>query len=65
LARAQNNLGVMYDDGNVLTPTLRGCLLVYQGGGTGIREAQKNLGSMYQEGRGLAKDYVQAAKWFA
>lgn len=39
----------------------RKCLPLAQGGDV---EAQNNLGFMYAQGRGVAKDYGQALKWF-
>ena len=65
LARAQNNLGLMYDNGQGVPQDYAAAVGWYRKAAEqGIAEAQYNLGVMYDNGQGVPQDYVQAHKWF-
>ena len=64
-ARAQNNLGAMYDAGRGVPQDYAAAVSWYrkaaeQGYGLG----QQNLAAMYFTGQGVAQDYVQAHMWW-
>src|SRR5258708_38479097 len=66
LARAQNNLGVMYENAKGvpqdINETLKWCRLAAEQGYGG---AQNNLGLIYALGRGVPQDPVRAYMWFS
>ena len=64
-ARAQNNLGVLYERGHGVAKNSSDAARWYllaaeQGDATG----QTNLASLYRRGKGVAQDFVQAKRWF-
>lgn len=64
-ASAQNNLGILYENGQGVEEDLEEAVKWYrmaaeQGDATG----QNNLGLMLDNGRGVAQDFTEAAKWF-
>ena len=60
-ARAQNNLGSMYEDGRGVPPNDDEAKKWYfEAASQSLAEAQTNLGAMYA----AAKDYVEAYAWF-
>ena len=64
-ARAQNNLGIMYDDGYGVPEDDTEAVKWYRKGATqGYAPAQTNLGHMYDEGEGVPQDDVEAVKWY-
>ena len=63
-AKAQNNLGVMYDKGLGAAQDYAEAVKWYRRAAEqGFADAQYNLGVMYSKGQGVAQDYVQAHKW--
>ncbi|MBI0407747.1 MAG: sel1 repeat family protein, partial [Nitrosospira sp.] len=57
-AAAQNNLGVMYDQGEGVIQNYQEALKWFRLSAIqGDVEAQNNLGVMYDQGRGITKDY--------
>ena len=63
-ARAQNNLGSMYEDGRGVPPNDEEAAKWYfEAASRGLAEAQTNLGTMYAEGAGVPKDDVEAYVW--
>lgn len=64
-AVAQNNLGLMYDNGEGVPKDASQAVMWYRKAAEqGYALAQYNLGVRYAKGEGVPKDYVQAAKWF-
>jgi TPR repeat protein len=64
-ANAQNNLGVMYQNGWGVDKDLVQALDWFRKSAVqGNADAQKNLGVMYQNGWGVDKDYTQAVDWY-
>jgi len=64
-ARAQNNLGIMYETGYGVPQDYTEAVKWYQAAANqGHAAAQFNLGTMYEKGRGVPQDDAQAAKWF-
>ena len=64
-AKAQYNLGLLYENGWGVTQNYKKAVAWYQkAANQGIAEAQYNLGVMYEEGRGVQQDYQQAAAWY-
>jgi TPR repeat protein len=64
-AKAQYNLGVMYDDGQGIPQDYTNALKWYRSAAEhGIPEAQHNLGLMYYQGQGVPQNYAEAAKWY-
>ena len=64
-ARAQHNLGVMYDYGRGFPQDYTKALKWYRrAADQGIPEAQHNLGLMYASGQGVPRKYTEAAKWY-
>jgi len=64
-AAAQNNLGVMYDNGFGVTQDYKAAFKWYKlAAEQGYATAQLNLGSMYYNGQGVTQDYKAAFKWF-
>jgi TPR repeat protein len=65
-AKAQLNLGVLYDRGHGVTQDATQAVRWYrQAAEQGNRKAQLNLGLSYATGRGVAQDYIEAYKWFS
>ena len=63
-ARAQNNLGVMYSNGQGVPQDYAEAVRWYRkAADQGFARAQNNLGVMYSNGRGVPQDYVQAHMW--
>jgi len=64
-AKAQHNLGVMYDYGRGVPQDYTKALKWYRMAAEhGIPEAQHNLGLMYYQGQGVPQNYAEAAKWY-
>jgi len=62
-AKAQHNLGVMYDYGRGVPQDYTKALKWYRMSAEhGIPEAQHNLGLMYYQGQGVPQNYAEAAK---
>lgn len=64
-AKAQFNLGVMYDRGQYVAQDYAKAVFWYQkAAAQGNANAQYNLALKYQTGQGIAKDETQAAYWY-
>jgi len=64
-AVAQNNLGVMYDNGQSVTQSYAEAVKWYRKAAEqGQALAQYNLGVMYEKGQGLAQNEAEAVKWY-
>ena len=64
-ARAQFNLGLMYDLGLRVPKDYAQAVKWYRlAADRGYARAQFNLGFMYEFGQGVPKDYAQAVKWY-
>jgi TPR repeat protein len=64
-AKAQHNLGIMYDYARGTPQDYVKALKWYRrAAGQGISEAQHNLGLMYYHGQGVPKNYVMAHMWY-
>src|SRR4030065_319877 len=64
-AKAQHNLGVMYDYGRGVPQDYTKALKWYRSAAEhGIPEAQHNLGLMYYQGQGVPQNYAEAAQWY-
>jgi TPR repeat protein len=64
-ARAQSNLGFMYDKGHGVPQDFVQAMAWYRKAAEqGEARAQFNLGLMYYNGQGVPQDYVQAHMWF-
>ena len=64
-AKAQHNLGVMYDYGRGVPQDYTKALKWYRiAAEKGIPDAQHNLGLMYHNGQGVPQNYIEAAKWY-
>ena len=64
VALAQNNLGLMYYNGQGLSQDYHEAAKWYRlAAEQGNATAQSNLGSMYYSGEGVPQDYVQAYIW--
>jgi hypothetical protein len=65
LAKAQNNLGICYDNGDgVAKDQVEAVKWYRKAAEQNLAMAQYNLGVCYDEGGGVAKDQVEAAKWY-
>ena len=65
MSMAQNNLGVMYKDGQGVRQDYREAVRWFRlAACQGNVLAQSNLGWMYQRGRGVAQDYDSARYWY-
>ena len=65
LAEAQNNLGLMYGNGEgVVRDDAEAVRWLRLAAKAGLTEAQNNLGYMYRDGRGVSRDDVEAVRWF-
>ena len=63
-AKAQHNLGAMYENGQGVQRDFEQSVYWYKRGAlNGDISAQSNLGTMYFEGRGVSKDYSEAIYW--
>ena len=64
-AKAQYNLGVMYDFGRGVSKDYKQAVYWYKKAAEqGIAEEQYNLGVMYDFGKGVAEDDTQAVYWY-
>ena len=64
-ADAQNNLGIMYYEGEgVSRDFVKAAHWFRQSAEQGNADAQYNLGTMYEDGEGVPVDLVQAYQWF-
>ena len=64
-AEAQNNLGVMYENGQCVAQDYKEAVRWFKlAAEQGNAQAQDNLGSRYVDGQGVAQDYTEAVKWF-
>ena len=64
-ARAQHNLGVMYDKGEgVAKDAAEAVRWFRKAANQGDAQAQHNLGVMYANGEGVAKDAAEAVRWY-
>lgn len=64
-AKAQHNLGVMYENGRGVPQDYAEARRWYQKAAEqGQVFAQNNLGKMYERGPGVPQDYVQADMWY-
>jgi len=65
-ARAQNNLGVMYENGKGVPQNIAEAVKWYRlAAGQGYAGAQNNLGLIYAIGRGIRRDPIRAYMWFS
>ncbi|MGH7181126.1 MAG: tetratricopeptide repeat protein, partial [Nitrospiraceae bacterium] len=62
-AKAQYNLGVMYDKGQGLPQDYQEALKWYRKAAE-QGQAQNNLGAMYDDGQGVPQGYQEALKWY-
>ena len=64
-AKAQYNLGLMYENGQGVTQdykeAVKWCRLAAD---QGLAEAQYNLGLIYRDGEGVTQDYKETVKWY-
>ena len=66
LAKAQYNLGVMYDKGRGVPQDYKAAVEWFRKAAEqGIASAQFNLGNMYNNGRGVPQDYANAYAWYS
>ena len=64
-AEAQNNLGVMYENGEGVAQDYKEAVRWFKlAAEQGNAKAQDNLGSRYVDGKGVAQDYKEAVRWF-
>jgi TPR repeat protein len=64
-ARAQHNLGVMYDYGRGIPQDYHKAWKWYRRAAEqGLPEAQHNLGLMHYHGQGIPQSYTDAANWY-
>lgn len=64
-ARAQHNLGVMYDEGQGIPRDLAEAMKWYRmAAEQGHAGSQNNLGVLYETGRGVPKDLTIALEWY-
>lgn len=62
---AQNNLGLMYDNGYGVPQDYAEAVKRYRlAAEQGLADAQYHLGGMYYDGDGDLQDYAEAAKWY-
>ena len=65
-ARAQNNLGVMYENGKGVPQNIPEAVKWYRlAAQQGYAGAQNNLGLIYAIGRGIQRDPLRAYMWFS
>lgn len=64
-AAAQNNLGVIYANGQGVNQNYAEAAKWFRKAAEqGIADAQSNLGGLYYKGSGVPKDYTEAGKWY-
>ncbi len=64
-ARAQYNLGVMYENGDGVVQDYKEAVKWYRlAAEQGIAEAQTELGFFHFTGKGVVQDYKEAVKWY-
>ncbi len=64
-AKAQYNLGVMYDNGQGVPQDYAKAVEWYRKAAEqGYADAQYNLGHMYDKGEGVTQDYAKAMGWY-
>jgi len=64
-AKAQNKLGLMYDDGQGVPQDYVEAVKWYRkAAAQDHATAQFNLGFMYDDGQGVPQDYAEAVKWY-
>jgi TPR repeat protein len=64
-AVAQNNVGVMYAEGQGVPQDYAEAVKWYRlASQQGLAIAQKNLGGLYNGGQGVSQNYVEAVKWY-
>jgi len=64
-AKAQSNLGVMYNKGLGVPQNYKEAVKWYtKAAEQGLALAQFNLGFMYAKGQGVLQDYKKAVKWY-
>ncbi len=64
-AKAQYNIGIMYDRGDGVPQDYAEAVKWYRKAAEqGFAKAQNNLGEMYRYGYGVAKDFVLAHMWY-
>lgn len=64
-AKAQYNLGLMYDNGQGVPKDYKEAARFYRlAAAQGNADAQYNLGRMYYTGEGLPQDYKEAVRWY-
>ncbi|MGN6291303.1 MAG: tetratricopeptide repeat protein [Chitinophagaceae bacterium] len=62
---AQNNIGVLYENGNGVKQSHTEALKWYsKAAGSGLALAQRNLGDLYESGNGVKQSYTEAVKWY-
>ncbi len=65
VAKAEFNLGLMYDNGlGVKQDYAKGAKWYRKAAKKGNATAQYNLGLMYENGEGVPQDYAQAHMWY-
>jgi len=65
VARAQYNLGIMYDNGRGVPENDAEAVKWYRKAAEqGVADAQYNLGVTYEVGQVVPQSYAEAAKWF-
>jgi TonB family protein len=66
IARAQNNLGVLYENGKGVPPDINEALKWYRlAAEQNYGGAENNLGLIYALGRGVPRDPVRSYMWFS
>ena len=64
-AKAQYNLGLMYEKGQRVTQDYAQAIKWYRkAAGQGYAQAQNNFGEMYRLGQGVTQNYNKAVKWY-
>ena len=64
-ARAQDQLGILYESGTGVTKSYVEAVKWYRrAADQGYADAQNNLGVMYETGHGVPRDTIEAAKWY-
>ena len=64
-ARAQSNLGVMYEQGHGVLQDYAQAVRLYRAAAEqGYARAQGNLGFMYANGQGVLQDFAEAVRWY-
>ena len=64
-ARAQTNLGYMYEYGEGVSQDYAEAVRLYQlAADQGNAGAQTSLGVMYKNGQGVSQDYAEAVRWY-